>query len=191
MDPETFSVTRVSDTEWHAVDDGRVVGSGDHALRLDGRTFLSIDSWDDDVFAALVTTILADVPGPLNTLVDDFDEALLGRWRDAGFEVAGREHAYVVATDPAFTGLAGGQAPAPDPRHLIRIGGRPRQPRVAVLTQDPDLARALLADTLGSLHRSGTTTAVLDVPEDEVVTLALLETIGARLTGTSLELVHR
>ena len=43
MDPLT--VSRVATNQWHAVENDLVVGRGHASRRLDGRTFLSIDTW--------------------------------------------------------------------------------------------------------------------------------------------------
>ncbi|MFD5464841.1 GNAT family N-acetyltransferase [Kitasatospora sp. NPDC127059] len=103
--PNTPAVTRVSDTEWHAVQDGRVAGRADASRRPDGRLFVSIDAWHDAVFDRLAAALPADLPQPLHTLVDETDQDALSAWRRAGFTPVRREWGYLVPTDPRATGL--------------------------------------------------------------------------------------
>ncbi|ALG12033.1 GNAT family N-acetyltransferase [Kibdelosporangium phytohabitans] len=98
-------VTRVAENQWHAVDDGRVVGRGDTTHRPDGRVFLSIDSWHDTVFDLLADAMLADLGAPLYTVVDEADRELTARWQRAGFTIRRREWEYLVPTDPEVTKL--------------------------------------------------------------------------------------
>ena len=53
------------------------------------------------------------------------------------------------------------------------------------------IARALLAHALGALHHLGRETACAEVTESNVAATALFEGIGARRTGSNLELVLR
>jgi hypothetical protein len=59
---QTVVIARVEvGRHWHALDDDEVVGRG-HALhRPDGRVFLSVDTWADDVFHQVVVAMLADL----------------------------------------------------------------------------------------------------------------------------------
>jgi ribosomal protein S18 acetylase RimI-like enzyme len=98
-------ITRVADRQWHAVEDDRVVGCGDASRRPDGRIFLSIDAWHDAVFDHLADAMLADLPKPLYTVVDEPDVDLMSRWERVGFTTRRREWEYVVPTDPKVTGL--------------------------------------------------------------------------------------
>ncbi|MFI9365152.1 GNAT family N-acetyltransferase [Kitasatospora sp. NPDC053057] len=110
-DPHALTLTRVSDTEWHAVEDGRVVGRGDASRRPDGRLFVSIDAWHDTAFERIAAAMRADLPGPLHTVVDESDHATASAWRRAGFTTAGREWGYLVPTDPQVTGLGPARPP--------------------------------------------------------------------------------
>lgn len=105
-------IARVTEgLHWHALDDDEVVGRG-HALhRPDGRVFLSIDAWRDEVFRRLVAAMLADLPAPVYTVVDEDDSEHLARWTGAGFVAHRREREYVVPTDPRDTGLDAGSVP--------------------------------------------------------------------------------
>jgi len=97
---------------WHALEDDVVVGRG-HALhRPDGRVFVSVDTWRDDVFVALAEAMAQDLPGPLYTVVDDDDREHLGRWSDVGFRDDRREDVYAVPTAPEATGLGDARLPA-------------------------------------------------------------------------------
>lgn len=98
-------ITRVADRQWHALDDDLVVGRGHAQHRPDGRLFVSIDAWHDDTFDRLAEAMLAHLPAPLYTVVDEADVELTAGWRRAGFTVRRREWEYVVPTDPQVTGL--------------------------------------------------------------------------------------
>ncbi|WP_225847959.1 N-acetyltransferase [Streptomyces sp. HPF1205] len=98
-------ITRVADGQWHALDDDLVVGRGHAAHRSDGRMFVAIDAWRDTTFDRLAEAMLAHLPAPLYTVVDEADAELTANWRRAGFTVRRREWEYVVPTDPRVTGL--------------------------------------------------------------------------------------
>ncbi|MGW3116218.1 GNAT family N-acetyltransferase [Streptomyces sp. NPDC001107] len=247
-------ITRVADRQWHALDDDLVVGRGHAQHRPDGRLFVSIDAWHDATFDRLAEAMLAHLPAPLYTVVDEADVELTAGWRRAGFTIRRREWEYVVPTDPQVTGLeavrppAGvtivpaGQAdegllravdrtiraeveatvgwqsmpaeviPRPvddtivDPSKyavaaapdrylgLIRVV-TVKQPRIGLVAvrageRRRGIARALLAHTLGTLHRSGFATAWAEVQEPNQAASALFEGIGARPASSNLELVR-
>jgi ribosomal protein S18 acetylase RimI-like enzyme len=98
-------ITRVAESQWHALEDDRVVGRGDASQRPDGRIFLSIDSWHGAVFDQLADAMLAALPTPLYTVVDEADLDLTASWARAGFATRRREWEYLVPTDPRVTGL--------------------------------------------------------------------------------------
>ena len=104
-------ITRVDDLRWRAVEDDRVIGHSEASRRPDGRVFLSIDTWHGAVFDRLATAMLADLPSPLYTMVDEADHDLTARWERAGLTVRRREWEYLVATDPLATGLDTTRAP--------------------------------------------------------------------------------
>jgi ribosomal protein S18 acetylase RimI-like enzyme len=250
----TTAISRVADSHWHAVEDDLVVGRGHASHRPDGRIFLSIDAWHGAVFAELADVMLADLPRPLFTVVDEADLDLASHWRRAGFTVRRREWEYLVPTDPRATGLdavlpppgvtivpVGGAAAAPlraldrvvrdeveaavgwpempaevlprpagvtvlDPSKyavaaeadryvgLVRLATVTRQPRIGLVAVRADrqrrgIARALLANVLGSLHHGGTEAASAEVNEANPAAMALFEGVGARRTGSNLELV--
>ncbi|MFF5157911.1 GNAT family N-acetyltransferase [Streptomyces sp. NPDC000348] len=98
-------ITRVADRQWHALADDLVVGRGHAQHRPDGRLFVSIDAWHDAVFDRLAEAMLAELPTPLYTVVDEADTELTAGWRRAGFTTRRREWEYTVPTDPRVTGL--------------------------------------------------------------------------------------
>ncbi|MFX0579391.1 GNAT family N-acetyltransferase [Nocardia nepalensis] len=101
------SITRVADGQWHAIDDRLqvVVGRTFAERRSDGRLFVSIDAWHDATFDLLAEAMVAGLPAPLYTVVDEADVDLTACWRRAGFTVRRREWEYLVPTDPRVTGL--------------------------------------------------------------------------------------
>jgi ribosomal protein S18 acetylase RimI-like enzyme len=249
------AIVRISQRQWHALEDDLVVGRGEVSRRPDGRLFLSIDAWRDAVFARLADAMLADLPRPLSTVVDEADLDLILQWERAGFAPRRREWVYVMPTDPQITGL--GSAPPPpdvtilavgeadlgllraldrtlrdeieatagwqempaevvsgpdggrlplDPATyavaacsgqyagLVRVAPLPRQPRIGLIAVRSDqrrrgIARALLAEVLASAHRRGIATASADVNQSNDAAIALFESLGARRTGSNLELV--
>ncbi|MFF5025594.1 GNAT family N-acetyltransferase [Streptomyces collinus] len=102
---DAVMITRVADSQWHALDDDLVVGRGHAQHRPDGRLFVSIDAWHDATFDRLAEAMLAELPAPLYTVVDEADIELTSGWRRAGFTTRRREWEYVVPTDPGVTGL--------------------------------------------------------------------------------------
>jgi len=101
----TVLVARVADGLWHALEDDLVVGRGHVGRRPDGRLFVSIDAWHDAAFDRLAEAMLAALPAPLYTLVDEADAELASRWQHVGFTVRRREWDLTVPTDPSSTGL--------------------------------------------------------------------------------------
>jgi GNAT superfamily N-acetyltransferase len=248
-------ITRVANGQWHALDDGLVVGNGYAERRPDGRLFVSVDAWHDTTFDRLAGAMLAELPAPVFTVVDEADVELTAGWRRAGFTVRRREWEYAVPTDPHVTGLEEALPPsgvtivpagradesllravdrairaeveatagwwqsmpaevipraegdtvvdpskyavaaAPD-RYLALIRvvtvNRPRIGLVAVRAGERrrGIARALLAHTLGTLHRSGFAAAWAEVHESNHAASALFEGIGARPVSSNLELVR-
>ncbi|WP_030244834.1 GNAT family N-acetyltransferase [Streptomyces sp. NRRL S-350] len=78
---------------------------------------------------------------------------------------------------------------------LVRVAP-PTRPRIGLLAVRADrqrrgIARALLAHALDGLHRCGTAAAWAEVTESNTAATALFEGIGARRTGSTLELVRR
>lgn len=109
-------VNRVSDRQWHALEDDLVVGRGEASRRPDGRMFLSIDSWHDAVFDRLAEAMRSDLPEPLYTVADEADLDLISGWRRAGFATWRREWEYVLPTDPPSA------APPPEGVRMVPAG---------------------------------------------------------------------
>jgi ribosomal protein S18 acetylase RimI-like enzyme len=236
------------------VEDDRVIGRAEASRRPDGRIFLSIDTWHGTVFDRLAASMLADLAGPLSTLVDEADHDITSRWERAGLTIRRREWEYFLATDPLVTGLdavpapsgveilplgAPGESPLRDvyeairaevdadtgwdtmpvempPRPdgapidpstyavaagpeqyegLVRVVARRRHARIGLVAVRAGLrrrgiARAMLAEVLGALHRGGIETATADVDASNSATTALFEGIGARHVGGVVELVR-
>lgn len=109
MNPVKFShavlISRVAPRQWHALEDDLVVGRGETSNRPDGRFFVSIDAWHGAAFDGLAEAMLAALPRPLHTVVDEADLDLTAQWQRAGFTTRRREWEYVVPTDPHVTGL--------------------------------------------------------------------------------------
>ncbi|TCC08029.1 GNAT family N-acetyltransferase [Kribbella soli] len=246
MDTLPFTISRVADNQWHAIENDLVVGRGHAARRLDGRTFLSIDTWRDAVFGRLAAAMATDQPQ--YTVVDETDHNLMTNWVLAGFTTSRREAEFVVPTAPTRATVPsgvtittatetplreldqairdeiestvgwhtmpaevlpwqGGTRPI-DPSNytvavrddryvgLVRVATMTRRPRiglVAVLAaeQRHGIGRALLDHVLDGLHSWGFEAATAEVDETNTAALALFEGLGARRTGSSLELVRR
>lgn len=247
-------ITRVADTLWHALEDDQVVGRGEATRRPDGRLFLSIDSWHVAVFDLLADAMLAGLPRPLYTVVDEADVDLRSDWIRAGFTARRREWECLVRTDPRATGLGSTSPPSgvaivpagePDPGllrevdrvirdeveatlgwrempaevlpgaggatvlnpanyaaaalpgqyvGLVRVTAMTRLPRIGLIAVRADqrrrgIARALLAEVLGGLHRAGVETVFVEVNESNEAAVALFDGIGARRVSSNLELV--
>jgi GNAT superfamily N-acetyltransferase len=256
MGAQSVVISRVAESQWHALEDDRVVGRGDASRRPDGRIFLSIDAWRGAVFDQLADAMLADLSKPLYTVVDEADLDLTSHWERVGFTIRRREGEYLVPTDPQITGLgsvlpppgvtiaAVGEAeeaplraldrvirdeveatvgwqempaevlPRPagvtvvDPSKyavavesgeyvgLVRLAPVARLPRIGLIAVRADrhrrgIARALLANVLGTLHGSGIGTASAEVNESNEAATALFDGVGARRAGGNLELVLR
>lgn len=119
-------INRVAERHWHALEDDRVVGRGEALRRPDGRTFLCVDAWHDAVFDRLAGTMVAELPRPLYTVVDEADADLTARWRRAGFATGRRECGLAVPTD----GL--GSVPAPEGVTVLGFGDAAHGPLRAV-----------------------------------------------------------
>jgi ribosomal protein S18 acetylase RimI-like enzyme len=256
MSERAVAITRIAERQWHALEDDQVVGRGEVSRRPDGRLFLSIDAWHGGVFDHLADTMLANLPRPLYTVVDDADLDLISQWERVGLAPRRREWEYVLPTEPRITGLGSAQLPADvtmlaageaeegplreldrvirdeieatigwqempaevlagpdgapplDPAKytvaarrdhyvgLVRVTPLPRQPRIGLIAVRSDqrrrgIARALLAEVLCSAHQRGIATASADVKQSNGAAIALFEGVGARRTGSNLELVLR
>ncbi|WP_163506341.1 GNAT family N-acetyltransferase [Fodinicola acaciae] len=149
----TLVVNRVSARQWHALEDDLVVGRGDVSRRPDGRVFVSVDAWHPAVFDQLAAVLLAELPRPLYTVVDEDDVDLTCGWERAGFVARRREWEYVLATDPRLTGLDVAVRP-PD----LTIGAARERPVHALyraIREEVDAAvgwQEMPAEVLSPLH---------------------------------------
>jgi ribosomal protein S18 acetylase RimI-like enzyme len=98
-------ISRVAPGQWHALEDDLVVGRGEASRRSDGRMFISIDAWHGAAFDLLAEAMLAALPRPLHTVVEEADLDLTVQWQRAGFTTRRREWEYAVPTDPRATNL--------------------------------------------------------------------------------------
>jgi ribosomal protein S18 acetylase RimI-like enzyme len=92
------TISRVADNQWHAIENDLVVGRGHASRRLDGRTFLSIDTWRDAVFDRLAAAMVVDQAAPRYTVVDFADRDLTASWVRAGFVPWRSESEFAVPT---------------------------------------------------------------------------------------------
>ncbi|MGI5130070.1 GNAT family N-acetyltransferase [Pseudonocardia sp. CA-107938] len=93
-------IDRVAEGRWRAVADGREIGRGDASRRPDGRIFVSVDAWHGDVFDQLAAAVLAELPRPLHTMVDEVDHDTVERWERAGMALRRREWLYALPVGP-------------------------------------------------------------------------------------------
>lgn len=124
------AITRVTEHQWQAVEDGQVAGNGDASSRPDGRLFVSIDAWHAEAFDRLAAAMVAGLRAPLHALVDERDLDSTSGWQRAGFTIGRREREYLVPTDPAATGL-GCLRPPSDVR-IVPVGEAERGPLCAL-----------------------------------------------------------
>ncbi len=250
---QAITVTRVNQTHWRATAENLVVGQADASERPDGRTFISVDAWTDAAFDQLADRMLTDLDGPLYTLVDDTDPALLAKWQQHGLQPRRREREYrlpssgdavgaALASPPAGVTLvtfgmadetrlrgldrdirreveaASGWSSMPaevlprpngrtviDPSRyavatrdgryigLVRVTGRPQQPRIGLLAVRADeqrsgVGRILLALALHAVHERRVDAVCTEVDETNTIAIKLLEKFGAQHTGTASEL---
>lgn len=251
----TVTITRVAANQWEAVTDDHIVGQGDISRRPDGRLFLSIDVWQDAVFDQLAAAMLADLPAPLHTLVDEADHDLKARWERLGFTVGRREWEYVLPTGSPETGPGAPGLPAEvtilpagtadesllrtldrtiraevdatvgwrtmpaevlrgpagdtlvDPSkyavavrggeyvglvRVVPVRSRARVGLIAIRAEHrrQGIGRALLTHALDALHRDGIGSAWAEVDESNTAAIALVEGVGARRSGSYLELTR-
>jgi ribosomal protein S18 acetylase RimI-like enzyme len=166
--------TQRREWEYFVPTDPHVTGL-DSALPPPGVTIGAVGSAEEARLRALDRTIRDEV------------EAGPG-WQDMPAEVLARP-----ALDPSKYAVASrsGQYVG-----LLRVATVTRVPRIGLIAVRADhqrrgIARALLAHVLGALNRIGKETASAEVTESNMAATALFEGIGARRTGSNLELVLR
>ncbi|MFI9813146.1 GNAT family N-acetyltransferase [Saccharothrix variisporea] len=197
-------IIRVGPGLWHALDDDRVAGHGEATTRPDGRVSLTVDAWHRPVFDQLARTMLADLPGPLHTVVDGADHELLAAWQAAGLAFGRREWDYVLPTTAVPALPPAGVTLQPSAHEVVAVEGgervgeirvvRVRVDRIDLVTVVPThrrrgIARALVTHALGVLHQAGVERAYARVDEADPAATALFEGFGDRTTST-VELVR-
>jgi ribosomal protein S18 acetylase RimI-like enzyme len=111
---------------WHALEEDVVVGRAHLLRRPDGRAFAAADAWREEVTAALLDAVIADVPGPLFSTADENDADQLALLSRAGFAAVRREDELVVPVDPALAATpvpvaAGVRIVSADEKELARL----------------------------------------------------------------------
>jgi len=109
--PKEYVARQSRTATWNLVRGADTTASAHALCRPDGRWFVSIDAWDDEAWAPLMTMMAEELRQDLHTIVDESDEATLDSWRRFGFEIARRELDYVIPVDPSVTGLADTRLP--------------------------------------------------------------------------------
>jgi len=173
-------ITRVAERHWHALEDDRVVGRGETSRRPDGRIFLSIDAWHGAVFDQLAGAMLADLPTPLYTVVDEADLDLTSGWQRAGFATRRREWEYLLPTDPLATGL--GSVVTPSGVTMVPAGAAQEGPLREVY-------RAIRAEVEATVGWESMPAEVLVRP-DETTPLDPLQFAAAAESGRYVGLVR-
>ncbi|MFJ7216061.1 GNAT family N-acetyltransferase [Amycolatopsis sp. NPDC098790] len=117
-------------------------------------------------------------------------EASVG-WQEMPAEVLPRPDGDTIVDPALYAAAASGGSYV----GLVRVVQVTRLPRIGLLAVRADqrrrgIARALLTDVLGSLHAAGIPTASAEVKETNPAATALFDSLGARRSGGSLELVR-
>jgi len=102
---------------WNYIRGNDTAASAHARCRPDRRWFVSIDAWDEEAYAPLMTAMCEDLRQDLYMNVSGDDGDGLERWRKLGFEIGRREIEFTIPVDPARTGLT--DAPPPDGIVLI------------------------------------------------------------------------
>jgi ribosomal protein S18 acetylase RimI-like enzyme len=145
----------------------------------EGFDLVRADEVDLDRLRLLDDALRQDVPG-----TDGW------RWDEAGFRAefdgAFEPETYLIAVDEATGEYAG----------LVRVWRNPSGPRLGMIGvlrryRRRGLARALLARAFAVLHAQGLAEVSTEIDDANVASNALLQPLGARRTGGSVELVRR
>ncbi|CAN5756686.1 hypothetical protein BH18ACT13_BH18ACT13_18550 [soil metagenome] len=146
-----------------------------------GVVFARADEVDETTLRLLDNELRQDVPGTNGWQWDEAD------FREETYEAADFDPTtYLVALDGETdncVGIVRVWMKQPIPR-LGFIGVRPRYRRRGI-------ARALLAEVFTRLDERGICEVSMEIDETNTATRALLEGLGARRTGTTVELIRR
>ncbi|HEV3480213.1 MAG TPA: GNAT family N-acetyltransferase [Gaiellaceae bacterium] len=145
-----------------------------------GFVFIDAEQVDEDRLRVLDDALRQDVPG-----TDGW------RWDEAGFREETFESpsfdpaAYLIAVDQTSRKYAG----------LTRVWNNPKGPKLGLIGVLPahrrrGLARALLARAFDVLAERGKSEVFAEVDDANVASTSLLEALGARRTGGSIELIR-
>lgn len=159
--------------------DPAITGLGD--VLPPGIVLLSADAAEENRLRELDNALRADVPGT-EGWVNDPAEFREHTFDERYFDPA----TYLVAVDDARETFAG----------LVRVWNHPRHARLGLIGVAPPyrrrgLARALLGAAFLPLHGRGVTSVAAEADATNVASVTLLEGIGARRTGETLELLRR
>jgi ribosomal protein S18 acetylase RimI-like enzyme len=146
-----------------------------------GFVFVCADEVEEDRLRVLDDTLRRDVPG-----TDGW------RWDEAGFREETFESpffdptTYLIAIEQASGEYAG----------LVRVWNNPKGPRLGLIAvraphRRRGLAKALLARAFRVLDERGGAEVSAEVDETNVASTNLLDALGARRTGGSIELIRR
>ena len=147
-----------------------------------GFVLVGADQVAEDRLRVLDDTLRQDVPG-----TDGW------RWDEAGF----REETFGSPSFDPATYLVAIEQTSGDYAGLVRVWNNFLGPRLGLIAVVPryrrqGLAKALLARAFAVLHERGKTEVSAEVDDTNVASTSLLEPLGARRTGGSIELVrHR
>lgn len=145
-----------------------------------GFVLVRADEVEVDRLRVLDDALRQDVPG-----TDGW------KWDEAGF----REEFASPSFDPATYLIAVEQASG-EYTGIVRVWINPEGPRLGFVGVLPryrrrGVARALLARALAVLHARGETEVSTEIDDANVASLSLLGALGARRTGSSIELIRR
>jgi ribosomal protein S18 acetylase RimI-like enzyme len=146
-----------------------------------GFVLVGADQVAEDRLRALDDTLRQDVPG-----TDGW------RWDEAGF----RDETFDSPSFDPTTYLIATERTSGDYAGLVRVWNNFMGPRLGLIAVVPPyhrrgLAKALLAQAFTVLHERGKTEVSAEVDDTNVASTSLLNALGARRTGGSIELIRR
>ncbi|MBO0880606.1 MAG: GNAT family N-acetyltransferase [Mycobacterium sp.] len=147
----------------------------------DGLVAAPADAVEEDLLRELDDTLHRDVPGSDGWRNDP------GEFHDYTYDEAHFDPAtYLVAIDEQGEAFAG----------LVRVWVSRQHARLGLIGvtrgyRRRGLARALLATAFDRVHERGLVDVTAEADETNHAVITLLESIGARRTGTTLELIRR
>ena len=148
---------------------------------LQGVVFAQADEVDESTLRLLDDELRQDVPGTNGW-----------QWPEAGF----REETYEAAEFDPTTYLVAVDSATREYIGIVRVWMKEPTPRLGFIGvhrryRRRGIARALLAEVFSRLVARGVSEVSTEIDETNTASRALLEGLGARRTGTSVELVRR